>query len=33
MQEEEKCGKKAGKPNHDMVRVFVKDCNGYKPVK
>jgi hypothetical protein len=24
---------KAGKPNHDRVRVFDKDCNGYKPVK
>jgi hypothetical protein len=27
------CGEEAGKPNHDRVRVFDKDCNGYKPVK
>jgi hypothetical protein len=33
MQEENPCGKEAGKPNHDRVRVFVKDCNGYKPIK
>jgi hypothetical protein len=26
-------GEEEGKPNHDRVRVFDKDCNGYKPVK
>jgi hypothetical protein len=33
MQEEKKRGEEADKPNHNRVRVFDKDCNGYKPVK
>jgi hypothetical protein len=31
MQEENKCGAHEDKPNHDRVRVFDKDCNGYNP--
>jgi hypothetical protein len=31
--EEEKRGAHANMPNYGRVRVFVKDCNGYKPVK
>jgi hypothetical protein len=33
MQEENPRGEEAGKPNHDRVRVSVKDCNDYKPEK
>jgi hypothetical protein len=33
MQEEKQCGVQEDKPNHDRVRVFDKDCNGYKPIK
>jgi hypothetical protein len=33
MQEENKRGAQVVKPNHDRVRVFYKDCKGYKPVK
>jgi hypothetical protein len=33
MQEEKQRGKQEGNPNHDRVRVFVKDCNCYKPIK
>jgi hypothetical protein len=33
MQGEKQCGEKEGKPNHDRVRVFDKDCNVYKPIK
>jgi hypothetical protein len=33
MKEEKKHGEKEGNPSHDRVRVFDKDCNGYKPVK
>jgi hypothetical protein len=33
MQDEKQCGTQVGKPNHDKVRVFDKDCNGYKPIK
>jgi hypothetical protein len=29
----EACGEKAGKPNHDRVRVFEKGCNDYKLVE
>jgi hypothetical protein len=32
MKEENKHVVKAGKPNHDRVRVFDKDCNIYKPI-
>jgi hypothetical protein len=32
MQEEKPHGEEVGKPNHDRVGVFDKDCNGYKPV-
>jgi hypothetical protein len=31
MQEENKRGVQAGKPNHDRVRVFDKYCSDYKP--
>jgi hypothetical protein len=33
IQEKKKHGVKAEKPNHGRVRVFDKDCNGYKTVK
>jgi hypothetical protein len=33
MQEENPRGEEAGKPNHDRVRVFIKDRNGYKPIQ
>jgi hypothetical protein len=33
MQEETPRDDKEGNPNHVRVRVFDKDCNGYKPVK
>jgi hypothetical protein len=33
MQEEKPHGEEADKPNHIRVRVFDKDCNGYKLVK
>jgi hypothetical protein len=33
MHDEKQCGTQVGKPNHDKVRVFDKDCNGYKPIK
>jgi hypothetical protein len=33
MQEEKQRGEKVGNPNHDRVRVFDKDCNGYKLVE
>jgi hypothetical protein len=31
MQEEKQCVVQEGKPNHDRVRVFDKDCNDCNP--